>query len=69
VKRGTSSDPTTWKDEDGGRERGGFTLFDGEAMLVPERDFEELWSWGFQKGSNGIQTNGILIDENHIRMF
>jgi uncharacterized protein len=38
-------------------------------MLVPERDFEGLWSWEFQKGSNGIQTNGVLIDENHIRMF
>jgi uncharacterized protein len=49
---------------------GRFTLFGGEALLVPEKDLEELWSWGFQKyGSNAIQTNGILIGENHIRMF
>jgi uncharacterized protein len=45
-------------------------LFGGEALLVPERDLEELWSWEFQKyGSNGIQTNGVLINKNHIRMF
>jgi sulfatase maturation enzyme AslB (radical SAM superfamily) len=24
---------------------------------------------GVSEGSNGIQTNGVLIDENHIRMF
>lgn len=47
-----------------------FTLFGGEALLVPEKDLEELWSWGFEKyGSNGIQTNGVLINDNHIRMF
>jgi uncharacterized protein len=45
-------------------------LFGGEALLVPERDLEELWSWGFQKyGSNGIQTNRVLINKNHIRIF
>ena len=48
----------------------GFTLFGGEALLVPEKDLEELWSWGLQKyGSNGVQTNGTLINDNHIRMF
>ena len=52
------------------REGGSFSLFGGEALLVPESDLEELWSWGFQKyGRNGIQTNGTLINENHIRMF
>lgn len=52
------------------KEGGPFSLFGGEALLVPEKDLEELWSWGFQRyGSNGIQTNGTLIDDNHIRMF
>jgi uncharacterized protein len=37
---------------------------------VPKKDLEELWSWGFQKYErNGIQTNGTLIDDDHIRMF
>ncbi len=49
---------------------GAFFLFGGEALLIPKKDLEELWSWGFQKyGSNGIQTNGTLIDDDHIRMF
>jgi uncharacterized protein len=55
-----------------GIENGGgpFTLFGGEPLLVSEKDIEELWSWGFQKyGSNNIQTNGTLINDNHIRMF
>ncbi len=52
------------------REGGPFTLFGGEALLVPEADLEELWRWGLEKwGSNGIQTNGVLINDEHIRMF
>src|SRR5262249_31801659 len=51
-------------------EGGGFTLFGGGALMVPEKDLEELWSWGLEKyGKNGIQTNGSLINDNHIRMF
>ncbi len=47
-----------------------FTLFGGEALLVPPEDLETLWSWGFQRfGSNALQTNGTLINDNHIRMF
>lgn len=47
-----------------------FNLFGGEPLLVPEHDLEALWSWGFnQYGTNGIQTNGTLINENHVRMF
>lgn len=47
-----------------------FTLFGGEPLLVPEKDLEELWSWGFQKyGGNALQSNGTLINDNHIRMF
>jgi uncharacterized protein len=52
------------------QEGGPFTLFGGEALLVPARDLEDLWAWGLERyGSNGIQTNGVLIDEEHIRLF
>ncbi|HNT74211.1 MAG TPA: radical SAM protein [Anaerolineae bacterium] len=52
------------------RAGGHFSLFGGEALLVPEADLEDLWHWGLQKfGQNGVQTNGTLITENHIRMF
>jgi uncharacterized protein len=52
------------------REGGPFTIFGGEGLLVPEDDLEELWRWGLEKwGSNGIQTNGVLINDEHVRMF
>jgi uncharacterized protein len=52
------------------KEGGPFTLFGGEALLIPMKDLEELWSWGYKKwGHNGIQTNGTLIDDNHISLF
>lgn len=52
------------------REGGPFTLFGGEALLVPERDLEALWAWGFERyGSNSVQTNGVLINDAHLRMF
>ncbi|HKV42525.1 MAG TPA: radical SAM protein [Blastocatellia bacterium] len=51
-------------------EGGPFTLFGGEPLLLPENDLEELWSWGFKQfGSNQLQTNGTLINDNHLRMF
>ena len=51
-------------------EKSSFILFGGEALLVPETDLEDLWAWGWEKfKSNGLQTNGVLINENHIRMF
>lgn len=47
-----------------------FHLFGGEALLIPERDLETLWSEGFKMfGKNGIQTNGLLINDRHIEMF
>lgn len=52
------------------REGGPFSLFGGEALMVPERDLEDLWAWGFRKfGYNSIQTNGSLINDKHIRLF
>lgn len=51
-------------------EGGGFTLFGGEPLMTPEETLEDLWSWGLKKyGHNGIQTNGTLINDKHIRMF
>jgi uncharacterized protein len=51
-------------------EGGPFALFGGEPLLVPERDLEELWSWGFARsGYNAIQTNGTLITDTHVRLF
>ncbi len=52
------------------REGGPFILFGGEPLLMAEEDLEALWAWGLNRfGHNGIQTNGTLINENHIRMF
>lgn len=52
------------------REGGPFALFGGEPLLVPARDLEELFSWGFAHfGHNAIQTNGTLITDEHLRMF
>ena len=51
-------------------EGGGFTLFGGEGLMVPERDLEALWAWGLEKyGGNNIQTNATLITDSHIRLF
>jgi uncharacterized protein len=47
-----------------------FSLFGGEPLLVPVADLEELWRWGFEHhGHSGVQTNGTLIDDEHVRMF
>lgn len=51
-------------------EGGPFSLFGGEPLLVPERDLEDLWSWGLRKyGRNSLQTNGVLINDRHVAMF
>jgi uncharacterized protein len=52
------------------QEGGPFSLFGGEPLLLPVADLDELWSWGFARyGSNGIQTNGTLVTETHVRLF
>jgi uncharacterized protein len=52
------------------KEGGPFALFGGEPLLVRHSDLEELFAWGFDRfGENGIQTNGSLIDDEHIRLF
>ncbi len=52
------------------RERGGFTLFGGEPLLLPLADLRELWAWGLERfGRNGVQTNGTLITDEHLALF
>jgi|GEM_PF-428894 len=52
------------------REGGPFTLFGGEPLLLPLADLEELFRWGHEKyGSSGIQTNGVLIGDEHVALF
>lgn len=47
-----------------------FSLFGGEALLVPLDDLEEIFSWSFTKyGRASIQTNGTLITDDHIKLF
>lgn len=52
------------------REAKPFSLFGGEALLIPKKDLQKLWSWGLKEyGENGIQTNGVLIDDEYISLF
>lgn len=47
-----------------------FTLFGGEALMVPIKDLEILWKWGKEQfGQNSVQTNGSLITHKHIELF
>lgn len=51
-------------------EGGDFFLFGGEPLLVPIPDLERLWAYGFEKfGRNGVQTNGTILEDEHIRLF
>ncbi|SRR5579872_1463540 len=51
-------------------EGGPFTLFGGEPLLMPIKDLEELWAWGYEQYSgNSVQTNGTLISDAHIVLF
>lgn len=47
-----------------------FTLFGGEALLTPKAHMEEVFAYGLEKyGRNGIQTNALRLDTDHILMF
>lgn len=50
---------------------GNFTLFGGEALLLPLDKLTELVRWGVEerKVRVGIQTNGALITDEHIALF
>jgi uncharacterized protein len=52
------------------RQGGPFTLFGGEPLLTRRADLEELFRWGYETfGGSGLQTNGALITDEHIRLF
>lgn len=47
-----------------------FAVFGGEPLLLGKPALEELFRFGHQQyGRNVIQTNGTLIDDDHIRLF
>jgi len=47
-----------------------FSLFGGEALLVPLADLERLWAFGLERhGGNTVQTNGTLIGDEHVAAF
>jgi uncharacterized protein len=47
-----------------------FTVFGGEPLLIPKKDLEEIFLWGYKiSKKNSIQTNGTLIDDDHITLF
>lgn len=46
------------------------TLFGGEPLLMPASDIEDLLAWSYECfGSSSIQTNGVLLTPDHIRIF
>jgi uncharacterized protein len=52
------------------REGGPFTLFGGEPLLMPLDALEDLLRWGFETyGGSGIQTNGVLMGDEHLGLF
>lgn len=53
-----------------GRLKNGYSLFGGEALLVPKKDLEYILKKSYEvAGKGGVQTNGSLIDDDHIEMF
>lgn len=47
-----------------------FTLFGGEALLMPMEDLEDILKFGKEKwGGSGLQTNGTLITMEHLDLF
>ncbi len=52
------------------KEGGNFTVFGGEPLLTDIDDLETIFKWGYERyGTNGVQTNGVLITDRHIEMF
>ncbi len=47
-----------------------FSVFGGEALLVPVDDLEELWRFGLERfGGNSVQTSATTVTERHFEMF
>ena len=48
----------------------GFSVFGGEALLASVEDLERLWAFGLERyGTNGVQTSGRPIREEHFALF
>jgi sulfatase maturation enzyme AslB (radical SAM superfamily) len=48
----------------------GFTLFGGEPLLASLETLEALWQFGLDRyGTNGVQTSGRPIREEHWPLF
>ena len=42
----------------------------GEPLILPKQELEKILKFAFDKtGQSSIQTNGTLIDDDHILMF
>jgi uncharacterized protein len=47
-----------------------YTLFGGEALLLPKKDLEKVFKRSYEKyGTSSLQTNGSLITDDHIELF
>jgi len=47
-----------------------FSVFGGEPLLAPMHILEDLFRFGWERFKhNGIQTNGVLINDEHIELF
>lgn len=45
-------------------------LYGGEPLLMAKNDLEDLLAWGYERfGGSTMQSNGALIDDDHVRMF
>lgn len=68
MKQGLLDEGVGKSDGQGGKVS--FTLFGGEAMLMPYKDLVEICEWGYATaGKLGIQTNGTLIEDEHVELF
>lgn len=73
MKEGLRKAISPWNDL-----KGAFSLFGGEALVMPFPDFAELVRWGtkefagnIEKGHTvvSLQTNGVLVEDRHIALF
>lgn len=47
-----------------------FIIWGGEPLLLPTDDLEKVFQFGYEKfGNNSLLTNGILITDDHIKLF